>query len=47
VYLPAGSTINEAVSLDAVGFGRATQVNKEGRAATLRQKQQEKSRVES
>ena len=38
--IAAGSTINEAVPPDAVAFGRAPQVNKEGRAAALRQKQQ-------
>ncbi len=42
--IAAGSTISEAVPPDAVAFGRAPQVNKEGRAAALRQK---KSRVES
>ncbi len=47
--IAAGSTINEAVPPDAVAFGRAPQVNKEGRAAMLRQKQQNarQSRVES
>ena len=47
--IAAGSTINEAVPPDAVAFGRAPQVNKEGRAAALRQKQQNarQSRVES
>jgi bifunctional UDP-N-acetylglucosamine pyrophosphorylase/glucosamine-1-phosphate N-acetyltransferase len=45
--IAAGSTINEAVPPDAVAFGRAPQVNKEGRAAATRRKQQDKSRVES
>ncbi len=40
--IAAGSTITELVPPDAVAFGRAPQVNKEGRAATLRQKQQPK-----
>ncbi len=40
--IAAGSTINEAVPPDAVAFGRAPQVNKEGRATALRQKQQSK-----
>ncbi|MGH7380698.1 MAG: bifunctional UDP-N-acetylglucosamine diphosphorylase/glucosamine-1-phosphate N-acetyltransferase GlmU [Candidatus Methylomirabilales bacterium] len=39
--IAAGSTITEAVPPDAVAFGRAPQVNKEGRAATMRQKQQQ------
>ncbi len=43
--IAAGSTINEAVPADAVAFGRAPQVNKEGRAEALRQKQQ--SRLEN
>jgi bifunctional UDP-N-acetylglucosamine pyrophosphorylase/glucosamine-1-phosphate N-acetyltransferase len=43
--IAAGSTINEEVPPDAVAFGRASQVNKEGRAAALRQKQQ--SRLEN
>jgi bifunctional UDP-N-acetylglucosamine pyrophosphorylase/glucosamine-1-phosphate N-acetyltransferase len=38
--IAAGSTITEQVPPDAVAFGRATQVNKEGRAATMRRKQQ-------
>jgi bifunctional UDP-N-acetylglucosamine pyrophosphorylase/glucosamine-1-phosphate N-acetyltransferase len=33
----AGSTITQEVPPDAVGFGRAQQVNKEGRAAAIRQ----------
>jgi bifunctional UDP-N-acetylglucosamine pyrophosphorylase/glucosamine-1-phosphate N-acetyltransferase len=33
----AGSTITQDVPPDAVGFGRAQQVNKEGRAAAIRQ----------
>ncbi len=41
--IAAGSTINEAVPPDAVAFGRAPQVNKEGRAEALRQKQQNKA----
>jgi bifunctional UDP-N-acetylglucosamine pyrophosphorylase/glucosamine-1-phosphate N-acetyltransferase len=41
--IAAGSTINEEVPPDAVAFGRASQVNKEGRAAALRQKQLDKS----
>ena len=43
--IAAGSTINEAVPSDAVAFGRAPQVNKEGRAEALRKKQQ--SRLEN
>ena len=42
--IAAGSTINEAVPPDAVAFGRAPQVNKEGRAAGLREKLQEKAK---
>ena len=42
--IAAGSTINEAVPPDAVAFGRAPQVNKEGRAAATRRKQQQKAR---
>ncbi len=38
--IAAGSTISEPVPPDAVAFARATQVNKEGRAATTRQKRQ-------
>ena len=38
--IAAGSTINEEVPPDAVAFGRAPQVNKEGRAATTRKKRQ-------
>ncbi len=41
--IAAGSTINEAVPPDAVAFGRAPQVNKEGRAAATRRKQQQKA----
>ncbi len=41
--IAAGSTISEAVPPDAVAFGRAPQVNKEGRAEALRQTQQDKS----
>lgn len=41
--IAAGSTITEAVPPDAVAFGRTPQVNKEGRAEVLRQKQQEKT----
>lgn len=36
----AGSTITEAVPPDAVAFGRANQVNKEGRAGATRKKRQ-------
>jgi bifunctional UDP-N-acetylglucosamine pyrophosphorylase/glucosamine-1-phosphate N-acetyltransferase len=45
--IAAGSTITDPVPPDAVAFGRAPQVNKEGRAAATRQKQQERSRVQS
>ncbi len=38
--IAAGSTISEEVPPDAVAFGRAPQVNKEGRAATTRKKRQ-------
>lgn len=38
--IAAGSTITEAVPPDAVAFGRASQVNKEGWAAATRRKQQ-------
>jgi bifunctional UDP-N-acetylglucosamine pyrophosphorylase/glucosamine-1-phosphate N-acetyltransferase len=38
--IAAGSTITEAVPPDAVAFGRATQVTKEGRAKATRQKRQ-------
>ena len=38
--IAAGSTINEAVPPDAVAFGRARQVNKEGRAAATRKRRQ-------
>lgn len=38
--IAAGSTITEAVPPDAVAFGRAPQVTKEGRAAVTRQKRQ-------
>jgi bifunctional UDP-N-acetylglucosamine pyrophosphorylase/glucosamine-1-phosphate N-acetyltransferase len=41
--IAAGSTITEAVPPDAVAFGRAPQVNKEGRAATTRQMLEEKA----
>jgi len=44
--IAAGSTIYEEVPPDAVAFGRALQVNKEGRAAALREKLHEKSKVE-
>jgi bifunctional UDP-N-acetylglucosamine pyrophosphorylase/glucosamine-1-phosphate N-acetyltransferase len=40
--IAAGSTITEQVPPDAVAFGRAPQVNKEGRAAATRQKQQQR-----
>ena len=42
--IAAGSTITHTVPPDAVAFGRAPQVNKEGRAARTRQKRQQ-SRV--
>jgi bifunctional UDP-N-acetylglucosamine pyrophosphorylase/glucosamine-1-phosphate N-acetyltransferase len=35
-YVAAGSTITQEVPPDALAFGRAQQVNKEGRAATIR-----------
>lgn len=38
--IAAGSTITEAVPPDAVAFGRAPQVTKEGRAAATRKKRQ-------
>ena len=38
--IAAGSTITEAVPPDAVAFGRAPQVTKEGRAKATRQKRQ-------
>ena len=38
--IAAGSTITDDVPADAVAFGRAAQVTKEGRAATTRRKQQ-------
>ncbi len=38
--IAAGSTITESVPPDAVAFGRAAQVNKEGRAAVTRKKRQ-------
>jgi len=41
--IAAGSTITEPVPPDAVAFGRAAQVNKEGRAAALRRKQTDES----
>lgn len=37
-YVAAGSTVTHRVPPDAVAFGRARQVNKEGRASALRQK---------
>jgi len=40
--IAAGSTINEEVPPDAVAFGRAPQVNKEGRAAVTRRRQQQR-----
>jgi bifunctional UDP-N-acetylglucosamine pyrophosphorylase/glucosamine-1-phosphate N-acetyltransferase len=40
--IAAGSTITETVPPDAVAFGRAPQMNKEGRAAATRQKQRQK-----
>ncbi len=42
--IAAGSTITEAVPPDAVAFGRAPQVNKEGRAAATRRTKQQKAR---
>ena len=42
--IAAGSTITEAVPPDAVAFGRAPQVNKEGRAAATRRKRQQEAR---
>ena len=41
--IAAGSTVTEAVPPDAVAFGRAPRVNKEGRAAATRRKQQQKA----
>ncbi len=41
--IAAGSTISQEVPPDAVAFGRAPQVNKEGRATSTRRKQQQKS----
>ncbi len=41
--IAAGSTITESVPPDAVAFGRAAQVTKEGRAAATRKKQQQKA----
>ncbi len=38
--IAAGSTVTEQIPPDAVAFGRAAQVNKEGRAAATRKKQQ-------
>lgn len=38
--IAAGSTITDPVPPDAVAFGRATQVNKEGRAAATRKKRE-------
>jgi bifunctional UDP-N-acetylglucosamine pyrophosphorylase/glucosamine-1-phosphate N-acetyltransferase len=35
-YVAAGSTITQEVAPDALAFGRAQQVNKEGRAAVIR-----------
>ncbi len=40
--IAAGSTITETVPPDAVAFGRASQVTKEGRAAATRRKQQQR-----
>ena len=40
--IAAGSTITEDVPADALAFGRAQQINKPGRAAALRAKQQQK-----
>ncbi len=40
--IAAGSTITDDVPPDAVAFGRAPQVNKEGRAAATRRKQQQR-----
>jgi len=40
--IAAGSTITEDVPADALAFGRAQQVNKPGRAAAVRAKQQQK-----
>ncbi len=37
-YIAAGSVVTDAVPDDAVAFGRARQVNKEGRAASVRDK---------
>ena len=41
--IAAGSTITETVPPDAVAFGRAAQVTKEGRAAATRKKQKQKA----
>ncbi|MCI0483352.1 MAG: bifunctional UDP-N-acetylglucosamine diphosphorylase/glucosamine-1-phosphate N-acetyltransferase GlmU [candidate division NC10 bacterium] len=41
--IAAGSTITEAVPPEAVAFGRAPQVNKEGRAATTRKMLEERA----
>jgi len=41
--IAAGSTVTEQIPPDAVAFGRAPQVNKEGRAAALREKLRVKS----
>ncbi|MFQ5989747.1 MAG: bifunctional UDP-N-acetylglucosamine diphosphorylase/glucosamine-1-phosphate N-acetyltransferase GlmU [Candidatus Methylomirabilales bacterium] len=38
--IAAGSTVTEQIPPDAVAFGRAAQVNKEGRAAATRKKRQ-------
>ncbi len=40
--IAAGSTITETVPPDAVAFGRASQVTKEGRAAATRRKRRQK-----
>jgi len=40
--IAAGSTITDPVPPDAVAFGRASQVTKEGRAAATRRKQQQR-----
>lgn len=41
--IAAGSMITDPVPPEAVVFGRAPQVNKEGRAAAVRRKQQQKT----
>ncbi len=40
--IAAGSTITDDVPADAVAFGRASQVNKEGHAEAIRRKQQQR-----